>query len=171
MEGLQVSTPFFPYFLSRQFQPGLRSRGGKPGEAMTRSLASGTFAGRKVALSGTSAAPAGSEKMIGFMADALKEKGSAILAGLVKARAHSSWYIRADPAGKTLTMPGNSPGQCSHQAEPPVPEDRYPYVRVPADTGHPRQLPARNHPFSLSSPIERVGVLAAPCEKRKGSPE
>jgi len=71
--------------------------GGKPGESMTRFIGSGTFAGRKVALFGTSAAPAGSEKMIGFMADALKQKGAAII---------GSWHC----PGKFLVLNWGRPG-------------------------------------------------------------
>ncbi len=53
--------------------------GGKPGEAAMKFIGSGTFTGMKVALFGTSASDAGSEKMIAVMADALKEKGATIL--------------------------------------------------------------------------------------------
>ena len=53
--------------------------GGKPGVAMQKFIESGNFTGRKVALFGTSASPAGSEKMIAVMADALKLKGATIL--------------------------------------------------------------------------------------------
>jgi flavodoxin len=53
--------------------------GGKPGEAMMKFIGAGTFTGRKVALLGTSASPAGSEKMIAVMAETLKQKGAIIL--------------------------------------------------------------------------------------------
>jgi flavodoxin len=53
--------------------------GGKPGAAMMKFIGAGTFTGRKVALFGTSASPAGSEKMIVVMAEALKQKGAKIL--------------------------------------------------------------------------------------------
>jgi len=53
--------------------------GGKPGEAMMKFIESGNFTGLKVALFGTSGGPAGSEKMIAVMADALKLKGATIL--------------------------------------------------------------------------------------------
>lgn len=53
--------------------------GGKPGEAMMKFIESGTFAGRKVALFGTSASSAGSQKMTDMMADVLKRKGATIL--------------------------------------------------------------------------------------------
>jgi len=59
--------------------------GGKPGEAMMKFIESGTFTGRKVALFGTSASPAGSEKMIAVMADSLKQKGATVL---------GSWHCR-----------------------------------------------------------------------------
>jgi flavodoxin len=53
--------------------------GGKPGEAMMKFIGAGTFTGRRVAVFGTSGAPAGSEKMIAVMTDALKQKGAVIL--------------------------------------------------------------------------------------------
>ena len=53
--------------------------GGKPGEAMVKFIGSGTFTGRKVALFGTSASLAGSQKMMDIMADALKQKGATVL--------------------------------------------------------------------------------------------
>jgi flavodoxin len=53
--------------------------GGRPGEGMMKFIGAGTFTGRKVALFGTSAAPAGSEKMIAVMADALTQKGAAVV--------------------------------------------------------------------------------------------
>jgi flavodoxin I len=53
--------------------------GGAPGLDMMKFVTSGTFTGRKVALFGTSARPAGSEKMIAVMTDALKQKGATIL--------------------------------------------------------------------------------------------
>ncbi len=53
--------------------------GGKPGEAMTKFIESADFMGRKVALFGTSSSPAGSEKMIAVLADALMKKGATIL--------------------------------------------------------------------------------------------
>lgn len=53
--------------------------GGKPGEAMTRFIGSGNFSGRKVALFGTSGGAGGAEKMTAVMADALKQKGAAIV--------------------------------------------------------------------------------------------
>lgn len=53
--------------------------GGKPGEAMTRFIGSGNFSGRKVALFGTSGGAGGAEKMTAVMADALKQKGAAII--------------------------------------------------------------------------------------------
>lgn len=72
--------------------------GGKPGEAMTKFIGSGTFSGRKVALFGTSAAPAGGEKMIGVMADALKQKGAAVI---------GRWHC----PGKFLVMNWSRPNQ------------------------------------------------------------
>ena len=53
--------------------------GGKPGEAMTKFIESADFTGRKVAIFGTSSSPAGSEKMIAVLADALMMKGATIL--------------------------------------------------------------------------------------------
>jgi flavodoxin len=52
--------------------------GGKPGEALMKFIGSGSFTGKKVAMFGTSASPAGSEKMIAVMTDALKQKGATI---------------------------------------------------------------------------------------------
>lgn len=54
--------------------------GGKPGEAMTAFIGSAPFTGRRVALFGTAASAAGSERMIAVMADALEQKG-ALIAG------------------------------------------------------------------------------------------
>ena len=42
--------------------PGSGTYGGRPGEAMMKFIGSGTFTDRRVALFGTSGAPAGSEK-------------------------------------------------------------------------------------------------------------
>jgi flavodoxin len=53
--------------------------GGKPGEAMMKFIGSGNFSGRKVAIFGTSGSPAGGQKMIGAMADILKQKGATIV--------------------------------------------------------------------------------------------
>jgi flavodoxin len=53
--------------------------GGKPGEVMMKFIESANFTGRKVALFGTSASSAGSQKMIDMMADTLKLKGATIL--------------------------------------------------------------------------------------------
>ncbi len=53
--------------------------GGKPGEAMMKFIGSGNFSGRKVAIFGTAASLAGSQKMISTMADILKQKGAIIL--------------------------------------------------------------------------------------------
>jgi flavodoxin I len=53
--------------------------GGKPGEAMQKFIAAGDFSGKKAALFGTSGGSGGGEKMIAFMADALKQKGATIL--------------------------------------------------------------------------------------------
>jgi len=72
--------------------------GGKPGEAMTKFIGAGSFSGRKVALFGTSAAPAGSEKMIGVMADALQQKGATIA---------GSWHC----PGKFLIMNWGRPNR------------------------------------------------------------
>lgn len=71
--------------------------GGKPGDAMTAFIGAGNFSGRKVALFGTSASAAGSERMLAAMADALKQKG-AIVAG--------SWHC----PGKFLLMNRGRPG-------------------------------------------------------------
>jgi flavodoxin len=53
--------------------------GGKPGEAMMKFIGSGNFSGRKVAIFGTSGSSAGGQKMIGAMADILKQKGATIV--------------------------------------------------------------------------------------------
>ncbi|MGB9175633.1 MAG: flavodoxin family protein [Methanoregula sp.] len=53
--------------------------GGKPGEALMKFIGSGSLTGKKVAMFGTSASPAGSEKMIAVMTDALTQKGATIL--------------------------------------------------------------------------------------------
>lgn len=53
--------------------------GGKPGEALMKFIASGSFTGKKVALFGTSGGAGGAQKMIAAMADALTEKGVPIL--------------------------------------------------------------------------------------------
>jgi flavodoxin len=53
--------------------------GGRPGEMMTKFIESGTFSGRKVAMFGTSASSAGSQKMIDAMTEILKKKGAIIL--------------------------------------------------------------------------------------------
>ena len=72
--------------------------GGRPGEAMMKFIGPGTFSGRRVALFGTSAAPAGSEKMIAVMADDLKQKGATIL---------GSWHCR----GRFLLLNRGRPGK------------------------------------------------------------
>ena len=72
--------------------------GGAPGIEMMKFITDGTFEGRKVALFGTSAAPAGSEKMIGVMADALKQKGAAVI---------GSWHC----PGKFLVMNWGRPNR------------------------------------------------------------
>lgn len=71
--------------------------GGKPGDAMTAFVGAGTFSGRKVALFGTSASAAGSERMLAALAGALKEKG-AIVAG--------SWHC----PGRFLLVNRGRPG-------------------------------------------------------------
>jgi flavodoxin len=53
--------------------------GGKPGEAMKKFISSQDFAGRKVALFGTSGSREGAKKMIDGMAEELGKKGAAIL--------------------------------------------------------------------------------------------
>jgi flavodoxin len=53
--------------------------GGKPGETMIKFIESADFTARKVAIFGTSSSPAGSEKMIAVLADALMKKGATIL--------------------------------------------------------------------------------------------
>ncbi|OPX69368.1 MAG: flavodoxin [Methanoregulaceae archaeon PtaB.Bin009] len=53
--------------------------GGKPGKAMTAFIASGDFSGLKVALFATSGGAAGADKMLGTMADTLKEKGATVI--------------------------------------------------------------------------------------------
>jgi flavodoxin len=65
--------------------------GGRPGEALMKFIGSGTFTGSRVAIFGTSYSPAGSEKMIAVMADALTQKGAIIL---------GSWHCR----GKFLLL-------------------------------------------------------------------
>lgn len=65
--------------------------GGRPGEALMKFIGSGTFTGCRVAIFGTSYSPAGSEKMIAVMADALTQKGAIIL---------GSWHCR----GKFLLL-------------------------------------------------------------------
>ena len=72
--------------------------GGRPGEEMMKFIGSGTFTGRRVAIFGTSAAPAGSGKMIAVMADALKQKGAAII---------GSWHC----GGKFLLLNWGHPGK------------------------------------------------------------
>ncbi len=56
---------------------GSGSYGSKPGEDMARFIASNDFKGRKVALFGTSGSGNGNE--VRAMADALKQKGAAVL--------------------------------------------------------------------------------------------
>jgi flavodoxin I len=70
--------------------------GGKPGEAAMKFIGAGTFSGVKVALFGTSASAAGSEKMIAVMADALKEKGATVL-GTYHCRGKFLFVNRANP--------------------------------------------------------------------------
>jgi flavodoxin len=53
--------------------------GSRPGEAMTKFIDAGNFTGRKVALFGTSMNPAGAEKMIAAMEDAVTKKGATVL--------------------------------------------------------------------------------------------
>jgi flavodoxin len=53
--------------------------GGKPGESMKKFISSKEFAGRKVALFGTSGSCEGAKKMIDGMAEELGKKGAAIL--------------------------------------------------------------------------------------------
>jgi flavodoxin len=53
--------------------------GGKPGEAMMKFIESGNFSGRKVAIFGTAASVAGSQKMLSAMTEILKQKGATIL--------------------------------------------------------------------------------------------
>ncbi|OPY35364.1 MAG: flavodoxin [Methanoregula sp. PtaU1.Bin051] len=65
--------------------------GSRPGDAMTKFIELGDFTGRKVAIFGTSASPAGSEKMIAVMSDDLNRKGATIL---------GRWHCR----GKFLIM-------------------------------------------------------------------
>jgi flavodoxin len=52
--------------------------GGKPGEKMMKFIESGDFSGRRVAMFGTSASLAGSQKMVNTMTDALTKKGATI---------------------------------------------------------------------------------------------
>ena len=53
--------------------------GGKPGEVMMKFIESGNFSGRKIAIFGTSASLAGSQKLISAMTDILKQKGATII--------------------------------------------------------------------------------------------
>lgn len=53
--------------------------GSRPGEQMQKFIASGSFAGRRVALFGTAASTAGNERMIAIMAEALKAKGATVI--------------------------------------------------------------------------------------------
>jgi flavodoxin len=53
--------------------------GGKPGKNIMKFIDSGNFSGRKIALFGTSMSPAGSQKMIAVMNDAVKKKGATIV--------------------------------------------------------------------------------------------
>jgi flavodoxin len=52
--------------------------GGKPGEKMMKFIESMDFSGRRVAMFGTSASLAGSQKMVNAMTDALTKKGATI---------------------------------------------------------------------------------------------
>jgi flavodoxin len=72
--------------------------GGKPGEALMKFIGSGSLAGKKVAMFGTSMSPAGSEKMIAAMTDALTQKGATIL---------GSWHC----PGKFLLMNRGRPNK------------------------------------------------------------
>jgi flavodoxin len=72
--------------------------GGKPGEALMKLIGSGNLAGKKVAIFGTSANSAGSEKMIAAMTSALTQKGATIL---------GSWHC----PGKFLIMNWGRPNK------------------------------------------------------------
>lgn len=72
--------------------------GGAPGIEMMQFITDNTFAGRKVALFGTSGSAGGAQKMLAAMADALTRKGAAIL---------GTWHCR----GRFFVMNWSRPGR------------------------------------------------------------
>lgn len=75
--------------------------GGKPGEAMQKFIASGTFAGRHVALFGTSGGAGGAEKMLAAMTEDLVQKG-AMVRGTFQCRGRMLLVNWGHPNGEDL---------------------------------------------------------------------
>jgi flavodoxin I len=75
--------------------------GGKPGEAMTKFIASGSLSGRKIAVFGTAASLSGGQKMITAMTDMLKQKG-AIIAGSYHCKGKFFLVSRGHPSNEDL---------------------------------------------------------------------